>query len=239
MSASTRPANEISGLEAVIYDYNGVIGRQPTASQWIGLGELAGWSAQEIQAFQTAFWQRREEYDEGTLASAEFWAGLLRGGRTARPGSSLLAKLVQADTQMWMTTDAAVLEVLRAAHAAGIRGTLLSNAPRPLADALDATDWCATLITKAVYSARIGINKPAQRAYEAAIAAAGHPRPERTLFVDDRLDNVVAAQRLGLHTHHYTGNAAALARLLPAVPAGPAVPACFVPSVPDGSAAVA
>ncbi|MEU9167723.1 HAD-IA family hydrolase [Streptomyces sp. NPDC048420] len=239
MTASTRTAHEISGLEAVIYDYNGVIGRQPTPPQWIGLGELAGWSAQEIPAFQTAFWQRREEYDEGTLTSEEFWSGLLRGGRTARPGDSLLAALVQTDTQMWMNTDPAVLEILRAAHAAGIPGTLLSNAPRPLADALDATDWCATLITRAVYSARIGINKPAPRAYEAALAAAGHPRPERTLFVDDRLDNVEAARRLGLRTHHYTGNAAALARLLPAVPAAPAVPTRFVPSVPDGSAAVA
>jgi putative hydrolase of the HAD superfamily len=116
---------------------------------------------------------------------------------------------------MWTTTDPAVLSVLRAAHSAGARMVLLSNAPHPLADALDRTPWCSTLMSKALYSARLGTNKPARRAYEAALEAAGSPRPERTLFVDDRRENCGVAAELGLKTLHFDGDPNTLARHLP------------------------
>ncbi|MCX4826564.1 HAD family phosphatase [Streptomyces sp. NBC_01142] len=214
MTAPTPTTLRRRRLEAAILDYNGVLGVQPSPTQWRGLAELAGWPAQEAAAFQKAFWKRRTAYDEGTITTHVFWDGLLRGGLSARPGSALLAELTHADTQMWTTIDPAVLEVLHAAHRAGTPLVLLSNAPRPLAAALDATDWCATLFTKTVYSARIGVNKPHRRAYEAALAVAGWPSPEQTLFVDDRADNVEAAARLGLLSSHYTGDPGELARHL-------------------------
>jgi putative hydrolase of the HAD superfamily len=211
---NTSTAAHLDGLEAAILDYNGVIGVQPSPAQWGELAELAGWHPQDAEAFQTAFWKRRTAYDEGAITTHVFWDGLLRGGLSARPGSALLTALTHADTQMWMSTDPAVLEVVRAAHRAGIPMVLLSNAPRPLAAALDETDWCVTLFSKSVYSARIGVNKPHHRAYQAALSAVRWPSPERTLFVDDRADNVAAAARLGLRSHHYTGDLAELARQL-------------------------
>ncbi|MER8119133.1 HAD-IA family hydrolase [Streptomyces sp. NPDC094031] len=210
-------------LEAAILDYNGVLGLQPHPAQWTALAELAGWAAQDVKAFQRAFWQRRTAYDEGTVTSEVFWAGLLRGDLLAPPGSALLSALTHADTQMWTAVDPGVLDVLHAAHRAGTPLVLLSNAPLPLAAVLDATDWCTTLFTRTVYSARIGVNKPHRRAYEAALAAAGWPAPERTLFADDRTDNVDAAAALGLRGHHYTGDAVELARQL-ARPVGQPAP---------------
>ncbi|NUP25815.1 MAG: hypothetical protein HOQ44_03820, partial [Nocardia sp.] len=41
--------------DAVIFDYNGVIGRQPTALAWRGLAELAGWPADRLEHFQSVF----------------------------------------------------------------------------------------------------------------------------------------------------------------------------------------
>lgn len=70
-----------------------------------------------------------------------------------------------------------------------------------------------------IKSARIGVNKPHKRAYEAALKAAGMPHPAKTLFVDDRLDKVEAAEQLGLQGLHYTGAPAALAHRLPRPPA--------------------
>ncbi|KFG71446.1 HAD-IA family hydrolase [Streptomyces mutabilis] len=201
-------------LEAAILDYNGVLGIHPGSAHWKALAELAGWAPQDVKAFQKAFWQRRTAYDEGTITTEVFWSGLLRSGLVAPPGSPLLAALTHADTQMWTTVDPAVLDVLHAAHRAGTPLVLLSNAPLALAAALDSTNWCRTLFTKTVYSARIGVNKPHRRAYEAALAAAGWPAPERTLFADDRADNVEAASSLGLRGYHFTGDADELARQL-------------------------
>ncbi|MFF1678441.1 HAD family hydrolase [Streptomyces sp. NPDC058256] len=213
-------------FEAAIFDYNGVIGMQPTPQMWERLAALAGWPAGRSADFETAFWARRELYDAGVTSTHDFWADLLIGNLTAPPGSTLLDTLRRADAEMWTHTDEAVISVLREAHSAGLRMVLLSNAPRPLADALDQSSWCNTLMTKTLYSARLGVTKPSPRAYEAALVAAGWPRPERTLFVDDRLDNCAAAEQLGLHAWHFNGDPEALASSLrpPSVMQAAAVP---------------
>ncbi|MEU1601137.1 HAD-IA family hydrolase [Streptomyces sp. NPDC005708] len=70
-------------------------------------------------------------------------------------------------------------------------------------------------MSKALFSARIGINKPSPRAFEAALAAAGSSRPEKTLFVDDRHDNCAVASQLGMQALHFDGDPNTLARRLP------------------------
>jgi putative hydrolase of the HAD superfamily len=206
---------ELPDLEAVLLDYNGVIGLQPDADDWRQLATLAGWSEDTTEDFEAAFWKRRTPYDEGTITTSTFWSGLLRGDRTAPPGSALLDALRETDTEMWTRTDPEVLRILHAAQTTtGVPMVLISNAPRPLADRLDESEWCATLMSRALYSARLGVNKPAQRAYEAALAAANWPAPERTLFVDNLLENCLAAAQLGLRTLHYTGDPGDLARHL-------------------------
>ncbi|MEU6346525.1 HAD-IA family hydrolase [Streptomyces sp. NPDC046977] len=208
--------------DAVILDYNGVIGLQPKTSDWERLATLAGWPLDRIAAFQDAFWNRRPGYDSGAFTNTEFWSsGLLL--RTDRPLMDLLPELIEADMAMWTTVDPAVIHLLRAAHRAGTKFVLLSNAPAALSEALDMTEWSCSLMASSVYSCGIGINKPAKQAYEAALAAAGWPDPERVLFVDDRAENTAAAGRLGMNTLHYTGNLGALAAHLPQLYPAPAV----------------
>ncbi|MFC8373804.1 HAD-IA family hydrolase [Streptomyces sp. NPDC057239] len=209
---STTPAPH---LEALILDCNGVIGRQPTPHMWARLAALAGWPADQTTDFETAFWARRAPYDAGETTPHAFWRGLLHGQLTAPQGSALLDALRTTDAEMWTYTDETVIRVLQAAHATGLRLIILSNTPHPLADTLDRAPWCSILIAKTVYSARLGVNKPDPRAYEAALAAAGWPDPATTLFVDDRRENCVAAAQLGLCTLHFDGDSQALATHIP------------------------
>ncbi|MFJ1874186.1 HAD-IA family hydrolase [Streptomyces chartreusis] len=202
-------------LEAVIIDYNGVIGRQPTPQMWSRLAALAGWPVEHTDAFMRAFWGNREAYDAGEISDRAFWQDMLHGGTETPRQREPLSALRKADVEMWTHTDPAVLKVLHNTHAAGLPLTLLSNAPHPLAAALDDTPWCATLMYRTVYSCRIGANKPSTRAYEAALAVAGYPTPGRTLFIDDRADNIQAAANLGLRTLHYQGDPAEMALHLP------------------------
>lgn len=64
-----------------------------------------------------------------------------------------------------------------------------------------------------ISSAEVGVAKPDRRIYELAAAAAGVPA-ERCLFVDDRLENVEAARRLGMTGVHFR-SVADLAEVLP------------------------
>ncbi|MGC0328085.1 hypothetical protein RKD23_001075 [Streptomyces sp. SAI-170] len=66
-----------TGPDAVILDYNGVIGLQPTRSQWLNLARTAGWPEDGLTAFQRAFWSAREPYDAGQLSDLAYWAKVL------------------------------------------------------------------------------------------------------------------------------------------------------------------
>ncbi|MGW0868292.1 HAD family hydrolase [Streptomyces sp. NPDC002611] len=198
-------------IDALILDYNGVKGLQPTVPMWRQFAEVADWPDRDLRSFQEAFWGPRDAYDAGQLSDLAYWAQVLG----YHPGPRALRNLRAADTEMWIRTDDRVLDILYRAHRPDLPMVLLSNAPHFLSDALDATAWRRELMTEALYSARLGLCKPAPAAYRHALAATGVADPGRVLFVDDRADNCVAAARLGLRTLHYTGDPDDLARHLP------------------------
>ncbi|MCL6739436.1 HAD-IA family hydrolase [Streptomyces neyagawaensis] len=188
-------------LDAVIIDYNGVLGLQPTTGMWTRLAGLAEWPDEQLASFQEAFWAPRGAYDAGELSDLAYWAKVLG----YHPGPRLLRELRAADTAMWIQTDPRLLAVLGRIRETGLPMVLLSNAPAHLSNVLDATQWRRTLMTEALYSARLGVCKPERAAYEHALAAAQAAEPGRVLFIDDRADNCQAAAALGLRTLHYTG----------------------------------
>ncbi|MER6531699.1 HAD-IA family hydrolase [Streptomyces sp. NPDC001508] len=199
MTLTSTPPSTVP--DAVILDYNGVIGLQPSTEQWNHLAHLAAWPDDDVATFQTAFWTARRAYDAGQVSDLAFWAQVL--GR--HPGPRMLRALRTADTAMWTRTDDRVLAVLEHAHLAGLPMVLLSNAPHPLSDTLDTTDWCRRLMTRALYRARLEMCKPAPAAYRHAVDATRVSDPQRVLFIDDRADNCAAARGLGLRVLHYTG----------------------------------
>lgn len=212
----TRTSASPIGVDALILDYNGVLGLQPSTAMWTRLADLAEWAARHLPSFQDAFWAPRNAYDAGELSDLAYWAKVLGH----HPGPRWLRTLRAADTAMWTRTDPRVLDVLYRARAAELPTVLLSNAPAHLSDVLDATVWRRELMDDALYSARLGLCKPDPAVYERALAATGVAEPSRVLFVDDREDNCRAAAQLGLRTLHYTGQPGYLERqLLPALAA--------------------
>ncbi|SUD47754.1 ?-D-glucose-1-phosphatase [Nocardia otitidiscaviarum] len=195
----TQPAR----LDAVIFDYNGVIGLQPTLPMWGELAELAGFRADQLEHFRTAFWSARERYDSGDLDDTAFWTAVLGH----RPNPGLLERLRAVDTALWTRTDDRVVALLHRARQLDLPMVLLSNAPHPVSDALDASHW-RPLMNDALYSARLGMNKPHPDTYRNALSATGVHDSGRVLFIDDRVDNCRAAASIGLRVLHYTGSPA-------------------------------
>jgi putative hydrolase of the HAD superfamily len=63
-------------------------------------------------------------------------------------------------------------------------------------------DFFATLFRDGVYSYKAGVMKPDPRIFEIAKEQFG-VAPERTLYIDDLLDNVKGAESAGFIGHHY------------------------------------
>jgi putative hydrolase of the HAD superfamily len=141
-------------------------------------------------AFWDAYWAHRPAYDRGDVTAEEYWA------RVGHP------PLVEKDVESWSRVDYRMVALLHDLHGAGRRIALLSNIPEDHARNFERTHAWLDLFEVRAFSCRIGHAKPEPGAFEWCRNALGD---NDILFVDDRLENVEAAERAGMRGHHFTG----------------------------------
>jgi putative hydrolase of the HAD superfamily len=90
-----------------------------------------------------------------------------------------------------------VVETVRRARAAGIPTLLLTNSVTGFFPVIEATIPVDELFDHVLESWRIGVRKPAARAYEMAAETLG-VAPQHCVFADDQEVNVAAARALGM-----------------------------------------
>ncbi|SBT42777.1 putative hydrolase of the HAD superfamily [Micromonospora auratinigra] len=182
----------------VVFDLYGVIGCHQSAAARHRIEELAGVAG---EAFWSAYWAERPPYDAGLVDAGAYWAGIAgRVGGLRAP----VPDLVAADLASWSRFDPEMIALLRTLAAGGWRLGLLSNAPAELAAAVEAgQDWLDVFAVR-VFSARLGVAKPDPRIYRHCLAALGAPATG-AYFVDDRAENVTAAEALGMRGVLFTG----------------------------------
>ena len=115
--------------------------------------------------------------------------------------------MVRVDVAGWMTLNPRTLPALIkfGAHA-GVRLALLSNAPEPLATAIDHSGWSPSF-DRRFYSCRLGLAKLDSAVYGAVLddlGATPGATPQSVLFIDDRAENALAATALGLQAVRFT-----------------------------------
>jgi putative hydrolase of the HAD superfamily len=181
----------------LLSDYGEVISNPLPAETILELADLAGQQADE---FRARYWKFRRPYDLGQSDRA-YWSAVLGRELSAEP--QLVEALVRVDVAGWMTLNPRTLPALvKFATHAGVRLALLSNAPEPLATAIDHGGWSPSF-DRRFYSCRLGLAKPDPAAYEAVLADLG-ATPQSVLFIDDRAENTLAATALGLRTVRFT-----------------------------------
>lgn len=117
-----------------------------------------------------------------------------------------------------------VVETVRRARAAGIPTLLLTNSVTGFFPVIEATIPVDELFDHVLESWRIGVRKPATRAYEMAAETLG-VAPQDCVFADDQEVNVAAARALGMTGIFVADDveaSLALANALGLAPAGPA-----------------
>ena len=140
------------------------------------------WWDLRTQAQEDDFWQ----------AYAAELAGIL--GLTDDQAAQLMARWPY---EAYMKPVANAREVLQALRDRGLKIGVLSNT-LPSIDRTLQFVGLDDLVDVAVATCVVGTHKPEAGAYEYAADALG-VRPEEVLFVDDKPENVQAAQALGMH----------------------------------------
>jgi putative hydrolase of the HAD superfamily len=187
--------------DAILSDLFGVIARNQSPA---GKQALTAVAEVPAAAFWEVYWGLRDPYDRGAVSSAEYWRQVATDLDTAFDDDRIAA-LISADIASWSSVDEHVVALLEQSAAAGTRLALLSNIPEDLAAHYERHHgrWLRHFELLA-FSCRTGLTKPDPQAFLWCCDKLGLP-PDRLLFIDDRAENVQAAQRLGFPTHLFTG----------------------------------
>jgi putative hydrolase of the HAD superfamily len=193
-------------IRRLLVDYGEVISTPLAESAITDLAALAG---QPRAAFLDRYWHHRAAYDLGQ-PPAEYWSEVL--DRDLRGAPRVVDRLTSIDVRGWLRLNPLTLSALRGhARRTGAHLALLSNAPEPVAAAIDHTRWSQDFDHR-YFSCRLGAAKPDPLAFQLVLSALG-AQPGEVLFIDDRPENTRAAGDLGMRTITFT-SASALDRTL-------------------------
>jgi putative hydrolase of the HAD superfamily len=184
-------------LRAVVFDYGIVLSGPPNAEAWAAMKRITGLPEERFAPF---FWGDRQAYDEGKLTGITFWQKLLRDA-----GLPLdhVEELNSWDGRLWGGANLAMVAWQQALQQRGLRTAILSNMGDSVLDhILSQHDWIQRFDVL-VWSYQLGIAKPDPAIYRQTLAQLG-TRPEETLFIDDKRENIEAARALGIRSIEFS-----------------------------------
>ncbi len=186
-------------LDALVLDYGEVLVRAQPPESVQRMAALAGLDEEE---FKQRYWRWRLDYDRGVLSDDEYW----RRVTDDRPPSESIGDLMSAaDYDSWSDFREEVWEIAAAFKRRGGRTAILSNGVPGVINRVRRHRRLSDYFDVVIVSCEVGCTKPDSRIYEVCLDRLG-VRADATLFVDDRIENLEGAQRLGIRTLHFVGD---------------------------------
>jgi putative hydrolase of the HAD superfamily len=187
-------------LRAVIFDYGLVLSGPAEPSAKARLLQLTGLPE---EVFDQHYWKYRLDYDRGTLNGPRYWQAIARDtGMLLSPDQ--VSAIVEQDVLLWASLNPLMLEWASLVQASGLKTGILSNMGEELlAHMRENFDWLKTF-DHHTWSCELNVVKPEAEIYTHTLHALG-VAPHEALFLDDKIENVEGARRVGLHALVFTG----------------------------------
>lgn len=186
--------NAQGSSRTVLFDVGGVlVDAHPDPH---AIAELFGDDSRGLTSLvDQAMWAHRGEYDAG-MSDREFWDRIAGDCGQPEPSHALLKQLVALDASRMERANEATLGLVRQLRRQAVRVGILSNAPYPIAKAIRRSEW-GSLFDFFAFSCDHGICKPSRGIYRDVLVRLDVPH-ENVAFIDDRRENVRAAELLGV-----------------------------------------
>lgn len=186
-------------LRAVVFDY-GMVLTDPRDSAIHD--ELVRLTDLPMARFEELYWADRHAYDEGKLTGLEFWQKLAADGGLTLP-EDCIQHLSQLDGHMWSTVNERMVAWQARLKQRGLLTGILSNMGDSVLEVLLSKHaWIANFDVQ-VWSYQLRIAKPDPAIYRYLLAKLG-TEPQETLFIDDKSENIEAAQALGIRAFQFS-----------------------------------
>lgn len=186
----------------VIFDYGEVITITPTPADRAVIAGLAGVEGEDEAKFWNSYFAHRGPLDQGTGGGVRGYWESIAADIGADWDEARIYQLWTADFRGWLSVNPGTIEILADLKAGGTRLALLSNAGAdfggilrhgPLGEYFEAF----------FVSGEIGLIKPDPAIYSHALRELGITGAG-AVFVDNKEENVRAAESLGITGHVFT-----------------------------------
>lgn len=186
----------------IVFDYGEVISRTPSERDRADLVAVAGVAG---AAFWGPYWAHREGLDQGTIDIRAYWK-LVAADLGVEFSESRIQELWVADYTGWLSIDPSTFDVIAELFDGGTRIALLSNAGFDFASPFRLSP-ISRYFERVFISAELGLLKPDPAIYLEVLRELGITAAEM-VFIDNKQENVVSAEALGITGHVFTSGAA-------------------------------
>jgi putative hydrolase of the HAD superfamily len=149
-----------------------------------------------LARFESLYWRDRHAYDEGKLSGLAFWQKFLHDADLSLDQSKV-EELSRWDARMWTTQNPAMLAWHEHLKQQGLLTAILSNMGDNVLENIEHEFAWIHQFDVLVWSFQLRMAKPDPAIYRYTLNKLG-TQPEETLFIDDKLVNIEAAQALGM-----------------------------------------
>jgi putative hydrolase of the HAD superfamily len=185
--------------KALIFDYGNVLCAPQESSDLARMAEILNLTEAE---FYPIYWSYRLPYDESKLDTQSYWHTVASDARRAVTDEQI-ERLSRLDVESWSRPSPVMVAWARALHEAGLATAILSNMPMDLRTYLISSVTWLPAFNHMTFSCDVRMVKPMPGIYECCLQGLGVTGPD-VLFLDDRPENIEAAQRLGMHAVLFT-----------------------------------
>ena len=187
-------------IRGLILDFGEVLSLPQPAD---ALARMASAADVAAEPFAAAYWRHRGDYDRA-LPAVEYWRRVLADAGGEQPDSRTLERLIALDVWSWTQYRDEVWTLAEAVRTRGVRTAILSNGVSEIMDTVQRERGVTDRFDAVVVSYEVGCAKPDAAIFELTLDRLGVAAAD-ALFVDDRLENLEGARRVGLKTLHFAG----------------------------------
>lgn len=180
-------------IRAVIFDY-GMVLSQP--QEPVALNNLLTITGLDRDTFDSHYWTHRHAYDMGKLDGPAYWRQFA-ADTSIELTATEIERLIENDVLMWCTINEPMLKWAKSLAESGLKIGILSNMGEDtLAYMRQEFSWLGDFHHH-TWSCELGIAKPDPAIYTYTCEKLNVAPPE-ALFLDDKAENVRAAEAVGL-----------------------------------------
>lgn len=189
-----------SAIKAFIFDFGNVLSLPPHPEHMASMAKLLD---AQPDAFEKAYFQWRNNYDDGSYSQHDYWLAVARTlGKEIEEKHS--AELFDLDYAMWFREPNTItVNWVKHLRENGYKVALLSNMPGDHQHHLDIHCAWFPEFHHRTFSGVLKCAKPHNDIYQHCLNGLG-VKPQESIFIDDNEDNIKAAKSLGINSFHFS-----------------------------------